>query len=170
MPLSKKRNTGRMRAARAAKKKSRTALLSKALARRLHRLGVSPSRYFAGNPVSLNDYHALELRYKAKEQRVEWQSSRIAALMMETARLSALLAMQPAMQDRELAQRVAEVEMDLAIHEAVHDGAVEGPGQETVPFKDLKRFVVLHEETDRERVLDSMPAERTYPVGGENGP
>lgn len=74
-----------MRAYRAKKKAGGTALLSKALRRRLGRSGISPERYLTSLPVSLEDYRALERTLTAKVARVEWQSSGIAKLQQEMA-------------------------------------------------------------------------------------
>ena len=118
MPLSKVRDRERKSAARAAKKAGGTLLLSKAQARQMARLGVSPIRQLTGRPVSLDDYRALKREFKAKAARVEWQSGGIAMLRGELARAKALLAMLPAMQETELMRRVAQVEAELALHEA----------------------------------------------------
>ena len=79
MPLSKKRDAARKkeeyRLAKEAKLKSLrgqgTALLSKALLRKLSRSGIDPARYLTTVPVSLDDYRDLERRLEAKTQRVE---------------------------------------------------------------------------------------------------
>ncbi|MDP2661819.1 MAG: hypothetical protein Q8R28_13910 [Dehalococcoidia bacterium] len=121
MPLSKKRDAARKRAEYAARKKGGTALVSKALVRKLARLGIKPERYLGAVPVSLDDYRDLERRLQAKMERVEWQSGGIRMLREENARLQALLATQPAMQDpwREHSTRIAQMEFDLARLEAV---------------------------------------------------
>ena len=80
MPYSKEKQAARMRAYRASKKAHGTALLPKALVRRLHRAGIQVSRYLTASPVSLGDYQDLERRLEAKVQRVEWQSSGIQRL------------------------------------------------------------------------------------------
>lgn len=120
MPISKKRNAERMRKARAAGKARGAALLPKSMVRELARLGVRPERWLRGRPVSLGDYRGLQRRLEAKEARVEWQSSGIRMLHQEIARLKALLATQPAMQDTAIAARVTQLEAEQALHEAEH--------------------------------------------------
>lgn len=120
MPISKKRNAERMRKARAAAKTRGARLLPKSMVRELARLGVRPERWLRGRPVSLDDYRGLQRRLEAKEKRVEWQSGGIAMLHQEIARLRALLATQPAMQDSAVMARVAKIEAEQALHEAGH--------------------------------------------------
>ena len=165
MSLSKardrERNGPRMREVRATKKAERakakaggTALLPKAMVRRLQRLGVDPGRYLTMAPVSLGDYHALERAYAARTARVEWQSGGIRGLQAEITTLKALVATLPAMQDDGVRQRLIQLETQQALHEAEHTVSVEEyqrtPEQEevalTLPFKDFRRFVDLHRD------------------------
>ena len=122
LPLSKKRDKERkaaQRAEKAAKKAGGAALLPKALVKRMRLLGVDPHKYLTAAPVSLDDYKALERRLEAKVMRVEWQSGGIRMLHDEIATLKAQIETMGAMQDLELKQRVAQLEADLALHEAV---------------------------------------------------
>lgn len=125
MPLSKKRDRERKKIERAKKKAGSTALLPKALVRRLHRLGVSPARYVQRVPVSLDDYRNLERKLDAKTQRVEWQSGGIRQMHQEIARLRAVLATQAAMGDMVLAQRITQLEAAMALREARESGVGE---------------------------------------------
>lgn len=120
MPISKARNAARMRDYRAQKKASGTALMPRALVRKLHRLGVNPARYLRVGSVSLDDYRDLKKGYDAKVARVEWQSSGMRMLHERIATLEARLATQPAMEDTEIMRRLAAVEVDQALHEAEH--------------------------------------------------
>ena len=115
MPLSKKRNAERMRRLRASHKNGGTALLSKALLRKMRTLGIETGRYLAALPVSLDDYRALERTLTAKVARVEWQSGGIKMLQeqvtRDAARLTQLegdLARLEAMIDSLLAERMEE--------------------------------------------------------------
>lgn len=106
MPLSRAKQAAWMKAYRAKKKAGGAALLPKALARKLHRLGISPAHYLTTAPVSLDDYRALERRLEAKVQRVEWQSSGIAKLQEQNT-----------IQD----QRITQLEADQARLELMMD-------------------------------------------------
>lgn len=84
-------------------------------------MGVNPERYVTTAPVSLDDYRALERLLAAKVQRVEWQSGGIRLLHGEIATLKALLATQPAMQEKALEERVLRLETDQVLREALDD-------------------------------------------------
>ena len=101
-------------------KAQRTALLPRGLARRLRGMGLDPARHILLPSITQADYRDLERRLNAKTQRVEWQSGGIQMLHGEIARLKALLATQPAMQDAALERRVEAVAAKVLIHEAEH--------------------------------------------------
>ena len=127
--MSKKRNKARMKAMRAKAKKGGTALMPKALVRRLYAQGIDPTRYLATVPVSLDDYRALERTLDARTQRVEWQSGGIRMLRGELETLKATIATMPAMQDSEVLQRLIQVEAGQVLHEAAHDAPQESSGE-----------------------------------------
>ena len=135
-----------MRAIRAQKRTGGSALLSRALVKRMHRLGVNPERYLTAAPVSLGDYRDLERRLAAKVRRVEWQSSGIKGLQDELATLKALLATQPAMQDTEILKRIAQVEAEQALLRAE---LVVGEPQETNLDAVHRLAYTLHPEWQR---------------------
>ena len=130
MPLSRARDRARKQASVAQAKTGGLALVPKALAKRLSKAGIDICRYITAVPVSLDDYRDLERRLAAKAARVEWQSSAIA-------RLHALLAAQPAMQDEAIQVRLARLETEVALTSAVLGGGSTEDAKEQPPEREV---------------------------------
>ena len=119
-----------MREARRKAKEARslpTTILPKSLVRLLQAKGIDPTKYVS--EVSLSDYRDLKRQLEAKIARVEWQSGGIRGLQEEIRTLEAFVQTQASFLHDEqviaVTQRVAQLEADFALHEAVEQGPIE---------------------------------------------
>ena len=100
---------------RARQRGGSTALLPASEVRRLRRQGINITRRFLAPAVTLDDYRDLGRRLEAKAARVDWQSGGIRQLRGQVATLQARIDTLPAMQERELSEKIGQLNSQLLV-------------------------------------------------------